>query len=173
MATGVTVTHLEQAVEGAAARLYVWALKDIPQDLRDALHAATQVETHPVGRRILETIDANVAIADQRDSLVCQDTGLAVFYVRLGERFPLHPARIRGDHGNVLRIQVPEIINHHRHREQVIHRNVEESLNLCGMQIQAQNTIGARGFKQRRYQPGRDRHPGFILTVLPGVSIIG
>ena len=28
---------LRQAVEDAAAHLYVWALKDIPQDLRDAL----------------------------------------------------------------------------------------------------------------------------------------
>ena len=30
---------LQQAVEDAAAHLYVWALKDIPQDLRDALAA--------------------------------------------------------------------------------------------------------------------------------------
>jgi tartrate/fumarate subfamily iron-sulfur-dependent hydro-lyase alpha chain len=94
MTSGAVITPLDQTVEDAAAHLYVWALKDIPQDLRDALHAATQRETHPVGRRILETIDANVAIADERDSLVCQDTGLAVYYVRLGEHFPLHPARI-------------------------------------------------------------------------------
>ncbi len=32
-----TVTDLQHAVEDAAAHLYVWALKDIPQDLRDAL----------------------------------------------------------------------------------------------------------------------------------------
>ena len=32
-------TDLRQAVEDAAAHLYVWALKDIPQDLRDALAA--------------------------------------------------------------------------------------------------------------------------------------
>ena len=30
-------TDLYGAVEDAAAHLYVWALKDIPQDLRDAL----------------------------------------------------------------------------------------------------------------------------------------
>ena len=33
-------TGLAVAVEDAAAHLYVWALKDIPQDLRDALDAA-------------------------------------------------------------------------------------------------------------------------------------
>jgi porphobilinogen deaminase len=34
------VTDLQQAVEDAAAHLYVWSLKDIPQDLRDALAEA-------------------------------------------------------------------------------------------------------------------------------------
>ena len=33
----MTTTDLQHAVEDAAAHLYVWALKDIPQDLRDAL----------------------------------------------------------------------------------------------------------------------------------------
>jgi tartrate/fumarate subfamily iron-sulfur-dependent hydro-lyase alpha chain len=87
-------TDLAQVVEDAAAHLYVWSLKDIPQDLRDALAEATQRETHKVGRRILETINTNVAVADERKNLVCQDTGIAVFYVRVGERFGLHPARI-------------------------------------------------------------------------------
>ena len=89
-----TTTDLQQTVEDAAAHLYVWSLKDIPQDLRDALRNAMENETHKVGKRILETINTNVSVADERKNLVCQDTGLAVYYVRLGERFPLHPARI-------------------------------------------------------------------------------
>jgi tartrate/fumarate subfamily iron-sulfur-dependent hydro-lyase alpha chain len=89
-----TTTDLHQTVEDAAAHLYVWSLKDIPQDLRDALAEAVERETHPVGKRILETINTNVAVADECENLVCQDTGLAVYYVRLGERFPLHPARV-------------------------------------------------------------------------------
>ena len=39
MTTSVT-TDLEAAVEDAAAYLYVWALKDIPQDLRDEIGRA-------------------------------------------------------------------------------------------------------------------------------------
>src|SRR5438552_1889773 len=89
-----TVTDLQAAVEDAAAYLYVWALKDIPQDLRDALKGAMERETHKVGRRILETINTNVSVADKNGNLVCQDTGIAVFYVRVGERFPLHPVHI-------------------------------------------------------------------------------
>ena len=87
-------TTLRQAVEDAAAELYVWSLTDIPRDLRDALGDALERETHHVGRRILETIHTNVAVADEGRRLVCQDTGIAVYYVRVGEQFPLHPVRI-------------------------------------------------------------------------------
>jgi len=85
---------LQQAVEDAAAHLYVWALKDIPQDLRDALAAAKDRETSVPGKRVLETIVKNVEVADSNSNLVCQDTGIAVYTCRVGEGFPLHPARI-------------------------------------------------------------------------------
>ena len=52
----VTATDLEAAVEDAAAYLYVWALKDIPQDLRDALADAATKETSVPGQRVLQTI---------------------------------------------------------------------------------------------------------------------
>jgi tartrate/fumarate subfamily iron-sulfur-dependent hydro-lyase alpha chain len=87
-------TDIQKAVEEAAAHLYVWALKDIPQDLRDALKDARGRETSTTGQRVLDTIIRNVAVADEGGKLVCQDTGIAVYYCRVGEHFPLHPARI-------------------------------------------------------------------------------
>src|ERR671937_2469160 len=87
-------TDLEHVVEDAAAHLYVWALKDIPQDLRDALAEAAGKETSVPGRRVLSTILKNVEVADEQENLVCQDTGIAVYTCRVGEQFPLHPARI-------------------------------------------------------------------------------
>ena len=87
-------TDLQHAVEDAAAHLYVWALKDIPQDLRDALSAARARETSVPGKRVLETIHRNVNVADSEKNLVCQDTGIAVYHCRVGEHFPLHPTRI-------------------------------------------------------------------------------
>jgi fumarate hydratase subunit alpha len=91
----VVATDLQRAVEEAAAYLYVWALTDIPQDLRDALAAAREKETSVTGQRVLDTILRNVQVADETEkTLVCQDTGIAVYYCRVGERFPLHPARI-------------------------------------------------------------------------------
>ncbi len=92
--TQLTTTDLAKAVEDAAAHLYVGALKDIPQDLRDALAGAAERETSVTGQRVLQTILKNVGIADDQRNLVCQDTGIAVYPCRVGERFPLHPARI-------------------------------------------------------------------------------
>jgi fumarate hydratase subunit alpha/L(+)-tartrate dehydratase alpha subunit len=92
--TTLTTTDLAKAVEDAAAHLYVGALKDIPQDLREALAGAAKRETSVTGQRVLQTILKNVGIADDQKNLVCQDTGIAVYTCRVGERFPLHPARI-------------------------------------------------------------------------------
>jgi fumarate hydratase subunit alpha/L(+)-tartrate dehydratase alpha subunit len=55
--------------------------------------AATK-ETSVPGQRVLQTILKNVQIADTEKNLVCQDTGIAVYTCRVGEHFPLHPARI-------------------------------------------------------------------------------
>ena len=90
----VTTTDLAGAVGDAAAHLYVWALKDIPQDLRDALADAAGRETSVTGQRVLQTILRNVNVAEDEKNLVCQDTGIAVYYCRVGEHFPLHPAKI-------------------------------------------------------------------------------
>src|SRR5439155_10477561 len=60
----VVATDLSQAVEDAAAHLYVWALKDIPRDLRDALARAQERETSVTGQRVLQTILRNVNVAE-------------------------------------------------------------------------------------------------------------
>ena len=63
--TTITETDLGAAVADAAAHLYVWALKDIPQDLRDALAAAAETETSVTGQRVLQTILKNVSVAEE------------------------------------------------------------------------------------------------------------
>ncbi len=88
-------TDLAGVVEDAAAHLYVWALKDIPQDLRDALADA----------RLRETSDSRQARPrddppQRRTSRTPRRTSSARTPAsrstpcRVGEHFPLHPARI-------------------------------------------------------------------------------
>jgi fumarate hydratase subunit alpha/L(+)-tartrate dehydratase alpha subunit len=116
-------TDLAGAVEDAAAYLYVWALKDIPQDLRDALAAARERETSTTGRRVLETIHRNVEIADDERNLVCQDTGIPVYYCRVGEGFPLHPARIY----EALRVGTERATVEHPLRSNTVHTLTREN----------------------------------------------
>jgi fumarate hydratase subunit alpha/L(+)-tartrate dehydratase alpha subunit len=91
---GESALDLAAAVEETAARLYVTALKGVTQDIRDALADARVRETSISGQRVLDTILRNIEVADSGDTLLCQDTGLPVFFCRLGEHFPLHPVHI-------------------------------------------------------------------------------
>ncbi len=62
----------------------------------------------------------------------------------------------------------------HQHRagKQVIHRDVEEALNLRRVQIDEQRAVGAGGGQQVGNQLGADGHARAVLAILPGVSVV-
>jgi fumarate hydratase subunit alpha/L(+)-tartrate dehydratase alpha subunit len=83
-----------QIVEDTAKELYVRALKILPPDVREALRKAYDRETTPTGKEIFQTILRNVEVADQQNVLICQDTGLPIYMVKIGSRFPIDGARV-------------------------------------------------------------------------------
>ncbi len=83
-----------QLVEDTAKALYIRALKILPPDVRVALKKAHDRETSPTGKEILKTILKNVDVADSQDMLICQDTGLPIYMVKIGSKFPVDGARI-------------------------------------------------------------------------------
>lgn len=83
-----------QIVEEAAKELYIRALKILPPDVREALKKAYAKETQTTAREIFETILRNVETADEKDMLICQDTGLPIYLVRAGSRFPFDGAKV-------------------------------------------------------------------------------
>ena len=90
----VVATDLQHVVEDAAAHLYVWALKDIPQDLRDALARRATARRPSRASASSRRSTGTSRSPTSEKNLVCQDTGIAVYTCRVGEHFPLHPARI-------------------------------------------------------------------------------
>lgn len=54
-------------------------------DMAEALAAAEQVETSPLGREILGQLQENLDIAASAQIPICQDTGLAVVFVEIGQ----------------------------------------------------------------------------------------
>src|SRR5882762_3588533 len=76
-------------VETVARDLYWMALKDIPADVRAALHSGLETERkdgNETAAQVLFTILENIRTADEQDTLVCQDTGLPVYKVVIGEQ---------------------------------------------------------------------------------------
>jgi len=58
---------------------------DLPQDAYDALSEAMENEKSPVSKEVIRQILENADIAKNEKRPLCQDTGLAVFFVKVGE----------------------------------------------------------------------------------------
>jgi tartrate/fumarate subfamily iron-sulfur-dependent hydro-lyase alpha chain len=71
-------------VEEAAKELYVRALKLLPPDVKQGFDALVRRETDPRAQRMLGTMVHNIAVAEQNDNLLCQDTGIPIYNVRIG-----------------------------------------------------------------------------------------
>ncbi|RGX56643.1 fumarate hydratase [Anaerotruncus sp. AF02-27] len=65
--------------------LCIEANRILPEDMKDCLRAACGQEESPLGREVLGDIVRNFEVAEQKQIPVCQDTGMAVVFVRLGE----------------------------------------------------------------------------------------
>ena len=57
----------------------------LPRDMKNALRKASNIEKAPLGRHILKQLQENMNIAEEEMIPLCQDTGMAVFYIALGQ----------------------------------------------------------------------------------------
>jgi fumarate hydratase subunit alpha/L(+)-tartrate dehydratase alpha subunit len=73
-----------QQVEEAAKELYIRALKLLPPDIKQGLARLQAGESDAGARRMLGTMVKNIAVAEERASLLCQDTGIPIYNVRIG-----------------------------------------------------------------------------------------
>lgn len=72
-------------ITNAVKKLCIEANYYLPKDVYDALEVGKQKEVSPVGKSILEDICVNADIAKNEDIPICQDTGTAVIFVKLGQ----------------------------------------------------------------------------------------
>jgi tartrate/fumarate subfamily iron-sulfur-dependent hydro-lyase alpha chain len=97
MTTTLTDTLYDQ-IEEAAKQLYINALTDIPQDVRAALkksHAAETAAGQKTAAKVMLTVLENVRLADEKDMMVCQDTGLPIYKVVVGNRVHLDLVEVK------------------------------------------------------------------------------
>jgi len=74
-----------QEITDTVARLCIEANYHLGEDVLDALRNARQKEVSPVGQAVLDQILRNAEIAAQGELPLCQDTGLTVVFLELGQ----------------------------------------------------------------------------------------
>ncbi|HWR05618.1 fumarate hydratase [Sporomusa sp.] len=74
-----------QQITDAVAKLAIDANYYLSEDVFNALVAGKDKEESPLGKEIFDQIIKNACIARDEDKPMCQDTGLAVVFVELGQ----------------------------------------------------------------------------------------
>ena len=72
-------------ITSTVAQLCIESNYYLGQDVLDALQTARENEVSPVGREVLDQILENARIADEQQMPLCQDCGLTVVFVELGQ----------------------------------------------------------------------------------------
>ena len=71
-------------VEDVARELYIRALKVLPPDVKQGFARLASSETDATAQRVLGTMIRNIAVAEDTDNLLCQDTGIPIYNVTIG-----------------------------------------------------------------------------------------
>ena len=88
---------------------------------------------------------------------------------------PGHRAHVGRDHHHVLAlgaVLLGVVVHKDGVARQIVHRNVEEALDLGGVQVHGQHPVRARGGEHVGHQLGGDGVTGLGLAVLPGIAEI-
>jgi len=81
-------------VEDVCRDLYIQSLKEIPPDIVEAIRQAAKRETKEVGRRIFSHYLQSIDLGRTQNMIVCQDTGIPIYWVEIGGNLRLDGARL-------------------------------------------------------------------------------
>ena len=76
---------LAETISAVVAKLCIEANCHLPEDMKNCIHNARAAEPWPQGQEILDRIIENFQVADRENMPICQDTGMACVFVRLGQ----------------------------------------------------------------------------------------
>ncbi|MBQ7887757.1 MAG: fumarate hydratase [Clostridia bacterium] len=72
-------------VENAVYELFLSACCEIGEDVLSLLHASLEREESPFGREVLRQLIENDELAAKKKMPICQDTGMAVIFMEIGQ----------------------------------------------------------------------------------------
>ena len=74
----------EKIIEDTVVKLLQLAAVQLPPDVKEAIKRAYHEETNETGKIQLEAIVKNIELAEKANTPICQDTGVIIFYVKVG-----------------------------------------------------------------------------------------
>src|SRR5687768_2318196 len=90
----LTGDRLYETIEEVSAQLYKRSLTDLPPDVRRAVDTAFAAEEGRQARMMLRIIQRAVETSDRTDLIVCQDTGIPVYFVGIGTEIEINGHRL-------------------------------------------------------------------------------
>ena len=81
-------------VETTCRDLYIQSLKEIPPDVVEAIRRAAKIESKEVGRRVFSHYLKSIELGRDQNMMVCQDTGIPIYWVQIGGKLRLDGARL-------------------------------------------------------------------------------
>lgn len=93
-AQALTEDALYCLIEDVSSELYKRSLTDIPPDVRASIKTALDNEVDENPRIMLKLIRRAVETSDETKLIVCQDTGIPVYFVGIGTEFTVNGHRL-------------------------------------------------------------------------------
>jgi fumarate hydratase subunit alpha/L(+)-tartrate dehydratase alpha subunit len=106
-----------KSVEEAAKELYIRALKQLPPDVKQGFDALAKRESNAGAKRMLGTMMRNITVAEDTDNLLCQDTGIPVYNVRIGRGVEVEGAALKA----AIRTGCARSTREHPFRSSIVH----------------------------------------------------
>ncbi len=72
-------------ITSAIKEMCITVNHDLSDDMKDALKKARETEVSPVGQKVLSQLEENLVIAKEKTIPICQDTGMAVVFLEVGQ----------------------------------------------------------------------------------------
>ncbi len=123
-------------VEEVAKTLYIRALKLLPRDIKQGFDRLMREETSATGKTVLGTMVENIAVAERTKNLLCQDTGIPIYNVKIGKNVVLDGAAMK----EAIRKGCARATTEHPLRSSVVHpitrKNEQTS---CGIGVHVIN----------------------------------
>jgi tartrate/fumarate subfamily iron-sulfur-dependent hydro-lyase alpha chain len=120
------------AVEASAKELYIRALKVLPPDIKGGFARLTKRELSPRAKQVLATMTTNISVAEAENNLLCQDTGVPVYYVAIGNRVDVDGYGLK----QAIRKGCERATREHPFRSSIVHPLTRQNNQTsCGIEV--------------------------------------